>query len=68
MRPNGRAALLVKLSAEKRALDPQVVDLLAKVNPALATAVVNDGRILTRFRRVGCRQLISFRLPLTSPT
>jgi hypothetical protein len=33
------SALLVKLSAEMRALDRQVVDLLGKINPGLGQAV-----------------------------
>jgi hypothetical protein len=45
-----RASLLVKLSAEKRSLDRQVVDLLAKVNPGLGGAVSERHQKASRAR------------------
>jgi hypothetical protein len=47
---DARAALLVKLSAEKRALDRQVVDLLAKVNPGLGPGVSERHQKASRAR------------------
>lgn len=44
------SALLVKLSAEMRALDRQVVDLLGKVNPGLGQAVSERHQTAARAR------------------
>jgi hypothetical protein len=45
-----RSTVLVKLSAELRALDRQVVDLLAKVNPGLGPAVSERHQKASRAR------------------
>jgi hypothetical protein len=54
-------ALLVKLSAEMRALDRQVVDLLGKVNPGLEPAVSARHQKASR-ERWGAPRLKSVRI------
>jgi len=45
-----RPSVLVKLSAEGRALDRQIVDLLAKVNPGLGPGVSERHQKASRAR------------------